>query len=301
MAQKLLYCLGLLWLALLPAEALALRVFACEPEWAALAREVGGDRVDVYSAVTGLQDVHVVQARPSLIARYRRADLVICTGADLESGWLPLLLRQGANPRAQPGKPGFLEAARHVRMLEKPASLDRARGELHAMGNPHIQTAPGNIAAVAPVLAERLALIDPEGRAHYEAAANDFLRRWEAAIGDWEARAAPVRGMAIITHHRSWVYLVDWLQMREVASLEPKPGIEPSASHLAALLEEVRGEDVRLIVRSAYQGARTSEWLSERTGIPPVVLPHTVGSVEGADDLFSMFDVMIDRLVEAAR
>jgi zinc/manganese transport system substrate-binding protein len=299
--MKIRYFFGVLWLTLLPTEVLALRVFACEPEWAALAREIGGDRVEVYSAVTGLQDVHFVQARPSLIAQYRRADLVVCTGAELEAGWLPLLFRQGANPKAQPGNPGFIEAARHVRMLEKPASLDRARGDIHAMGNPHIQTAPDNIAAVAPILAERLALIDPDGAAQYEAGVADFLRRWEAATREWEARATPVRGMAIITHHRSWVYLVDWLQMKEVASLEPKPGIEPGASHLAALLEEVRDEDVRLIVRSAYQGARASEWLSERTDIPAAVLPHTVGSVEGVDDLFSMFDVIVERLVEAAR
>lgn len=295
------YFFAALWLALLPVDAFAVRVFACEPEWAALAREIGGDRVDVYSAVTGLQDVHVVQARPSLIAKYRRADLVVCTGAEMESGWLPLLLRQGANPEAQPGKPGFLEAARHVRMLEKPVSLDRALGDLHAMGNPHIQTAPGNIAAVAPILAERLSLVDPPGAAQYEAGAADFLRRWQSATKEWEARAAPVAGMPIITHHRSWVYLVDWLQMVEVASLEPKPGIEPSASHLAALLEQVRDEDVRLIVRSAYQSARASEWLSERTGITATVLPHTVGSVEGTDDLFSMFDTIIERLLEATR
>lgn len=299
--MKRLICLGILWLACLPADALALRVFACEPEWAALAAEIGGDRVDVYSAVTGLQDVHVVQARPSLIAKYRRADLVICTGADLESGWLPLLFRQGANPGAQPGKPGFLEASRHVEMREKPRSLDRAHGELHAMGNPHIQTAPANIAAVAPVLAERLAQLDPKGAQDYEARSADFLLRWEAATRRWESAAAPARGMAIVTHHRSWAYLVNWLGLLEVGSLEPKPGIEPSASHLASLLDLMDEKDVRLIVRAAYQSPRASEWLSDRTGIPAVVLPHTVGSVEGVDDLFTMFDVLVARLAQAAQ
>jgi zinc/manganese transport system substrate-binding protein len=294
-------CLGILWLALSPVEAAALRVFACEPEWAALAREIGGERVDAYSAVTGLQDVHMVQARPSLIAKYRRADLVICTGADLESGWLPLLLRQGGNPKAQPGKPRFIEAARHVRMLEKPVSLDRAHGELHAMGNPHIQTDPRNIAVVAAVLAERLALVDPDGAADYERRAAGFLERWKDAVARWEQQASAVQGMAIVTHHRSWVYLADWLRLAEVGSLEPKPGIEPSASHLASLLELIEQRDVRLIVRSAYQSPRASEWLSDRTGIPAVVLPHTVGSVQGADDLFEMFEVLIGLLVEASK
>jgi zinc/manganese transport system substrate-binding protein len=299
--MRILTCLGILWLAGHPVDADALRVFACEPEWAALATELGGERIDAYSAVTGLQDVHMVQARPSLIAKYRRADLVICTGADLESGWLPLLLRQGGNPRAQPGKPGFIEAARHVQMLEKPVSLDRAQGDLHAMGNPHIQTDPRNIAAVATVLAERLALVDPDGAAEYRARASAFLARWDAATQSWQEKATAVSGMTIVTHHRSWVYLANWLRLSDVGSLEPKPGIEPSASHLASLLDVIKQREVSLIVRSAYQSPRASEWLSERTGIPAVVLPHTVGSVQGADDLFAMFDILVELLLEASQ
>jgi zinc/manganese transport system substrate-binding protein len=290
----------LLVLTWLPLPASALQIFACEPEWASLAAELGGERVTTYSAVTGRQDAHVMQAKPSLIARFRKADLVICTGASLESGWLPVLFRQGGNPAVQPGKPGFLEAASYVPLLDKPVSLDRAQGELHPMGNPHIQLDPRNIGRVATALTERLVELDPSGADEYTARGQDFQTRWVAATRAWDTRGAPLRGMAVITQHRGWTYLEDWLGLDEVATLEPKPGIEPSTSHLASLLSTAKSTDVRVIVRSSYQSPRASEWLSSRTGIPAEVLPNTVGSVDGVDNLFDMFDVILNRL-EAVR
>jgi len=277
-----------------------LRVFACEPEWAALASELGGERVDVYSATTGMQDVHYIQARPSLIARYRRADLVICTGADLEAGWLPLLARQAGNPRVAQGQPGLLAAAEFVPMLEVPVSVDRAGGDIHPYGNPHIQLDPRNIGRVAAALGPRLMEIDPEGREYYRARFEDFQTRWAAAVADWERRGESLSGMGIVVHHRSWVYLQQWLGLEELGSLEPKPGIDPSASYLAELLGSLEGRDLSLIIRSAYQSKRASDWLASRTGAPAVVMPQTVGAVPGTDDLFSWFDTILGRL-EAAR
>jgi zinc/manganese transport system substrate-binding protein len=154
--------------------AAAVSVFACEPEWAALAREVGGDRVEAISATTARQDPHRIQARPSLIARLRKADLLICTGAGLEAGWLPLLLRRANNPHVQPGQPGYLEATTVVGLLDRPQRLDRAEGDIHAQGNPHIQTSPHNLAAVATALAERLTAVDPEYAQHYQTRLEDF-------------------------------------------------------------------------------------------------------------------------------
>ena len=278
-----------------PAHA-ELKIFACEPEWAALAEQLGGDRVDVYSATTGLQDVHYIQARPSLISRYRQADLVICTGADLEAGWLPLLARQAGNPRVLPGKPGLLLAAEFVPMLEVPASVDRSEGDIHPYGNPHIQLDPGNIARVAAVLSQRLVEIDPEGGADYQARMQDFSGRWDRAVAGWEARAQALSGMEIVVHHRSWVYLVNWLGLQELGSLEPKPGIEPSASYLATLLAGLQGKDLSLIIRSAYQSPRASDWLAARTGAPAIVVPQTVGAMPGTDDLFSWYDTILRQL-----
>ena len=278
-----------------------LRVVACEPEWAALASAIGGDDITADSATTGLQDVHHIQARPSLIARVRRADLLVCTGAGLEAGWLPVLLRQAGNAKVQPGQPGFLEAAEYVEMLEVPVSVDRSQGDVHPYGNPHIQTDPRNIPPVAAALLERLVLLDPDGAEGYRARHAGFSDQWGTALEDWSARGAELEGMAIVTHHKSWIYLVNWLGLDEVATLEPKPGIEPSAGHLARLLTSIEGRDVRLIIRTSYQSARASDWLSARIDAPAVVLPHTVGSVDGTDDLFSLYEIMLTTLERGSR
>jgi zinc/manganese transport system substrate-binding protein len=289
----------LLW-ATSPAYA-AVRVFSCEPEWAALAEEIGGDRVDVHSATSAHQDVHYIQARPSLIAKLRRADLLICSGADLEVGWLPVLLRKASNARVQPGQVGHIDVSKIVPMLDVPSRVDRAEGDIHPYGNPHTQTDPHNIALVAAELSRRLQRIDPKEAAFYEQRGSEFAERWEKAIAKWEERGAPLRGMKIITHHLAWVYLTHWLGLDVVGHLEDKPGIPPTAGHLAELLASLKEQRVELIVRATYQPERPSEWLSERSGIPAVVLPHAVGATEDAKDLYSMFDDILDRLLGARK
>src|SRR5258708_12093773 len=175
--------------AALPAA--ALNVFACEPEWSALAQELGGDKVSVYSATTALQDAHRIEARPSLIARIRSTDLLICSGSELEVGWIPILLTQSGNPRVQLGNPGYFEASQYVVKLEIPKVIDRALGDLHPGGNPHIHTDPRNIARVAQALEERLAQIDPANAESYRSRAKSFLGRWQAATPPLERQAAP--------------------------------------------------------------------------------------------------------------
>jgi zinc/manganese transport system substrate-binding protein len=289
---------GLILLATLPAAA-EVKVFACEPEWAALTQELGGDSVAVFTATTARQDPHHIEARPSLIARLRQADLLVCTGAELETGWLPVLLRQAGTARVQPGRPGYFEAASHVRMLEIPARLDRAEGDVHAAGNPHIQTDPRNIGVVAAALTQRLSEIDPAGASHYQARQRDFAQRWNAAIKRWERQAAPLRGVHIVVQHKGFPYLENWLGLRQIAALEPKPGLEPTSGHLAELLEKLRREPAQMILRAAYHDGRASEWLAERAGIPVVVLPFTVGGTDQAKDLFSLFDDTVQRLLGA--
>jgi zinc/manganese transport system substrate-binding protein len=279
----------------------ALNVFACEPEWGALASELGGDAVKVYSATTAFQDPHRIEARPSLIAQMRRADLAVCTGAELEIGWLPLLLRQSGNAAVQPGQPGYFEAARQVVLLEKPTMLDRAQGDVHAAGNPHIQTDPRNIARVAQALGARLAEVDPEHAATYRARLQDFNTRWNAAMARWQAQAAPLKGMRIVVQHQGFPYLENWLGLQQVAVLEPKPGVEPSVGNLADVVARLKTTPARAVLRAAYQSPRPSEWLAEHAGIPAVVLPFTVGGSERARDLFGLFDDSLEQLLKAAR
>ena len=281
-----------------PAQA-ALEVLACEPEWGALVQELAGDAANVYVATTARQDVHRIQARPSLVAAARRAELVVCTGAELEVGWLPILQRQSGNRAIQPGQPGHFEAARFVTLLRVPARLDRAEGDIHAAGNPHIQTNPHNIARVAAALADRLAEIDAPNAARYRARHGDFAARWLAAIARWEAAAAPLSGLPIVVQHDGFPYLEAWLGLRQVATLEPKPGVEPSSGHLAALLSRLERDPARAVLRAAYNDARSAEWLAERAAIPVLVLPYTVGGSPAAKDLFGLFDDTVAQLLKA--
>lgn len=300
--KKLLFVLALsCGLASAPAHA-ALKIFACEPEWATLTQELGGDRVSVFSATTALQDPHYIEARPSLIARVRNADLVVCTGAELEAGWLPLLLRSAGNPRVQPDASGFFLAAEHVTLLDVPAKLDRALGDIHAAGNPHLHTDPRNIARVAETLARRLAELEPGQAAYYQARYRDFHKRWTQAIARWEREATSLKGVAVISQHQGgWTYLIRWLGLNEVAVLEPKPGVPASAAHLAQVLTRLKSQPAKMVLRAAYQDGKPSEWLAQQTGIRAVVLPYTVGGSERATDLFGLFDDTITRLLEASR
>ena len=279
----------------------AIEIFATVPEWASLAKEIGGDKANVFAATHGLQDPHHVEARPSLIARARRADLVVATGAELEIGWLPVVLRESGNARVQAGSPGYFEAAGFVRMLDVPARLDRADGDVHAEGNPHIQTDPRNILKVGTALAERMAGLDAANAATYRANYAAFADKWRAATTRWEKEAAPLKGMPVVVQHKSWTYLSDWLGLKEVAALEPKPGVEPSAAYLAKLVEQTAAAKPRFIMRAAYNNPRPGEWYSAQAKVPIVVLPFTVGGNEAAKDLFGLFDDSIRRLVEAAK
>ncbi|HMZ00855.1 MAG TPA: zinc ABC transporter substrate-binding protein [Burkholderiaceae bacterium] len=291
------------WAALAPlagAQA-ALRVVACEPEWAALTEELAGPLAQVYTATTAQQDPHQVQARPSLLAAVRRADLLVCTGAELEIGWLPLLQRQAANPAIQAGQPGHFEAAAQVSLLEAPTRLDRADGDVHAAGNPHIQTDPRRIAQVAMALSKRLAELDAAHAADYARRHADFAQRWQAALTRWERSAAPLKGLPIVVQHKGFPYLEQWLGLKEVAALEPKPGVEPSSAHLQAVLTTLQRQPARAILRAAYNDGRGAEWLAERTKLPVVVLPYTVGGSDAAKDLFGLFDDTLARLLKAVQ
>ena len=254
--------------------------------------------MQVFTATTVLQDPHRIDARPSLIARARSADLLLATGAELETGWLPVVQRESGNARIQAGQPGHFEAAAFVRMLDVPGKLDRAEGDVHADGNPHIQTDPRNFLAVGEALAARLALVDPANAAAYRAGFSAFAERWRALIKQWEVQAAPLKGVAVVSQHKAWAYLYDWLGLREVATLEPKPGVEPSVAHLARVRDQAATNKPRMVIRAAYNPPRAAEWFAQEAKVPAVVLPFTVGAPE-ADDLAALFETTVRRLLKA--
>lgn len=275
------------------------RVFACEPEWASLAEEIGGEDVAVYSATHGRQDAHHIRARPSLIAQARRADILFCSGAELEVGWLPVLMQRGARRGVQPGQPGHIMAAEHVELLEKPEKLDRSLGDIHPSGNPHVHLDPRNIARLAGVLADRLARVDPDNAAAHRARLASFRERWAAAMEGWRARAEGLRGMKVVVHHKAWPYLIRWAGLERVAVLERVSGAPPTALHLQRLLQGTGAGEAAAILRAPFEPTDAAEWFSGRTGVPVVELPFTVGGHDEARDLFSLFDATLALLEKA--
>ncbi|MBV9062969.1 MAG: zinc ABC transporter substrate-binding protein, partial [Alphaproteobacteria bacterium] len=292
------FLLGAAFLCGLASPAYAnLNVFACEPEWGALSSEIGGDKISVYTATTGAQDPHQIQARPSLIAKARTADITVCEGAELEIGWLPMIIQQANNSKIQPGQPGSFEGTRYVRLLEQPTSLDRALGDIHAAGNPHIQTDPRMMLTVSKALAQRFAQLDPPNAATYNAREADFAKRFTAAIAKWTAEAAPLKGQPIAVQHHAWIYMENWLGLHEVVPLEPRPGVPPSSGYLAEVLQKLQQQPAKFVIRAAYEDDRPSTFIGEKASIPAIVLPFTVGGTEGAKDIFSLYEDTIHRLL----
>lgn len=288
------------WLVLilltLPGVSLAsLNVFACEPEWAALAKALGGDKLTLYAATTSMQDPHHIQARPSLIAKARRADLLICSGAELEAGWLPLLLRKSANAKIQQGQPGSFLAADFVKKMGVPEKIDRSLGDVHAEGNPHIHTNPDHVLTVAKALARRLAELDNDNADFYLSRLTNFETHWASSILGWKEKTASIRAANIVTHHTYWTYLNQWLGMNVIATLEPVPGVSPSSSHLAKLKKQLAQRDIKMILRVNYASERPAHWLADQINVPVVALPATV-DYQAGQTLSQWFDIVITRL-----
>ncbi len=271
-------------------------VFACEPEWAALAEELGGEKLTIYSATTSMQDPHHIQARPSLIAKARRADLLVCSGAELETGWLPLLLRKSGNANIQQGQPGNFVAADYVEKQDVPEKLDRSMGDVHAEGNPHIHTSPENILLVADALYIRLSEIDVDNKNYYSTRYRAFEKQWKSLMTRWKKQTDLLQGMNIVTHHNYWTYLNRWIGFHVLATLEPIPGVSPSSSHLARLKKQLSQQVIKMIIHVSYVSDRPSRWLAEQTGAPVIALPATVDYQNG-QTLSLWFDEVIQQLL----
>ncbi len=285
------FCFSLL---LFTPDAIAkINVFACEPEWKALVDDLGGEYVKTYSATTAYQDPHHIEARPSLIAKTRRADLLVCTGAELEVGWLPLLLRQSGNAVIQEDQPGYFLAASQVERIEIPVEVDRSQGDVHASGNPHVHWDPYRMLVIAEALSQRLQAIDPEHVLEYKQQLSQFTSDWKNAIRQWEEQTKGLQGKKAIVYHKNWSYLLNWLGVETVGDIEPKPGVPPTAGHLSKLLEAVRAQPPDFILIANYQDDKGAQWLHQKTGIPIIHLPYTVGGSEQADGLVSLYNEVL--------
>lgn len=286
----------LLGLAGLPACA-ALNVFACEPEWAALVRILAPD-AKLFIATHAGQDPHHIEARPALISQLRQADLAICTGASLEAGWLPLLQQKAANPRVQAGQPGLFFAAEQVELLDAHQHVDRSMGDVHAEGNPHLHLDPRRMLRVAQALSTRLGQLDPAQAGVYQQRFGSWAEAWRRQVLRWEERASALEDRALIAQHSSFAYLWHWLNLRQVADLEPKPGLPPSVVHLRKVLQSAQQAQPFVIVQTSYQDPQPARWLAGQIKLPVLSLPATVDSQRL--DLNAWYEGLLTALLNAA-
>lgn len=289
-------------LVLAAGGAQALTVFTCEPEWAALVRELA-PHAQVRSATHARQDPHHIEARPSLIAALRQADLAVCTGGSLEAAWLPTLQQRSGNARVQKGAPGMLFAAEHVKLIDARPPGTPFEGDVHSEGNPHLQLDPRRVREVAEVLATRLQAADPQRQAEIRQRWTAWDADWRARIAQWERKAAPLRGLRVAAQHTTFAYLWRWLGIQQVADLEPRPGMPPTPGHLQGVLEQTRANPPRAIVVSSYQDPRSAQWLAQQVGSGAALLqlPATVTEEGATATLAGWYEHLLDRLLSAPR
>jgi zinc/manganese transport system substrate-binding protein len=280
----------------------ALTVFACEPEWAALVQQLA-PHSEVRSATHSRQDPHHIEARPSLIALLRKADLAVCTGAGLEDGWLPMLQQRSSNPRVQNGMPGMFQAADQVTLIDPRPPGTPFSGDVHPAGNPHIHLDPHRLLRVADALAKRLEQVDPANAQDIRARFVAFDADWRVKLAQWERRASSLRGMRVAAQHTTFAYLWRWLGIEVVADLEPKPGVPPSPGHLQSVLESTRTSLPRAVVVPLYLDARGAQWLAQQSGsrMTMLQLPATVTDEAPTNSLAGLFDHLVDRLLGLGR
>lgn len=285
---------GILATLLLPGIAVAqapLRVVTTTTDLASIATRIGGDRVEVVSFALGIQDPHYVEPKPSLVLQLRRADLFAQIGLQLEVGWAPLLLNQARRPRLQPGGNGHLDLSAYVDVLDVPTTrVTRAEGDVHPFGNPHYWLNPHNGLRIAEAFAVRLGELDPSGVETYDQNLALFEEELRSAIGRWETLLSPVRGAPVVAYHNSWRYFAEFGGVEILDYIEPKPGIPPAPQHLAEVVTRMTSSGVGVIVMEPFYDSRIPRAVAERSGAQLLVLPSSVGGVEGIDDYIALLD-----------
>ena len=292
-----------LFAVVLPAAAQnKLNVVATTEDLAAIAREVGGDRVNVEAIARGFQDPHFVEAKPSFILKLQKADLLILVGRDLEIGWLPPLIQQSRNSKVQVGADGYLDASSQARILEVPTGqITRAEGDVHPLGNPHFWLDPDNGKVVGREIFEKFSRFRPNDRAYFEQRLNDFTNRLNDAEKRWTAMMAPYKGIKVVTYHRSYSNFADKFGLNIVGYVEPKPGIPPTPQHTLELINDMKKNNVKIVLVEPYFDLKTPNAIGREAGAQVLVMPPSVGGTKDITDYFKLFDYDLNLLVDAIK
>lgn len=283
-----------------PAPAATLNVVATTEDLASLAREIGGDKVSVDAIAKGYQDPHFVEAKPSFILKFAKADLLIVVGRELEIGWLPPLINNSRNSKIQVGAAGYLDASLNVNILEIPTGqITRAMGDVHPQGNPHYWLDPANGRLMAQAIRDRFTQMDAANQAYYAQRYDDFDKRLAAAEARWDATMAPFKGAKIVTYHRSWPNFADRFHLNVIGYVEPKPGVPPSPAHTIDLIEAMKQQNVKVIVIEPYFDPKTPRQIATQVGGEVLELAPSVNGVKGTDDYIKLFDYNVQTLAAA--
>jgi ABC-type Zn uptake system ZnuABC Zn-binding protein ZnuA len=279
-----------------------LNVVTTTEDLASIAREVGGDRIAVESISRGYQDPHFVEAKPSFILRLQRADLLIVVGRELEVGWLPPLINQSRNAKVQPGGAGYLDASTQAHILDLPTGqVTRAMGDVHPLGNPHYWLDPENGKAIAKEIAAKLGELRPNDRAVFDQRLNDFTSRLDAAEKRWLAQLAPYKGAKVVTYHRSYPNFADRFGLDVIGYVEPRPGIPPTPQHTLDLINEMKRQNVKVVLVEPYFDLKTPNSIGRETGAQVLVMPPSVGGTKEITDYFKLFDYDVNLLATALK
>lgn len=277
-----------------------LNVVATTQDLAAIAAEVGGDHIVVDSIAKGYQDPHFVEAKPSFILKMQKADVLILVGRELEIGWLPPLLTQSRNAKIQPGADGYLDASLQAQILEVPGGgVTRAEGDVHPLGNPHYWMDPENGKIIAKEIFDRLVKLRPNERAFMEPRLNDFVNRVNAAEKRWASMMAPYKGTKVVTYHRSFPNFSERFGLSIVGYVEPKPGIPPTPQHTLDLINQMKKDNVKIIMVEPYFDVKTPNAIGRETGAEVLIMPPSVGGTKDVPDYIALFDNDINMLVAA--
>ena len=299
--KKLVLLLGAVLTAVMTPAQARINVVCTLPDFASLARAVGEDKVDVTSMAKPTEDPHFVDARPSFVVQLRTADVLIDGGAELELGWLPPLLQNARNPKIEVGKPGRVQASQGIRLMNVPTNVTRAAGDVHALGNPHFMTDPIIAKAVAQHIAQSFAAVDPPNAAFYDANYKKFEATINAKLQEWGAALLPFKGQHVVAYHDSWVYFAHRFGLNIDVFLEPKPGIPPSPSHLAEVIEQIKAQKIKAIIVEPFHDRKIAEKVAGATGAKVVDFAQYPGALPNTDTYVKLIDALVSRLATALK
>ncbi len=263
-----------------------------------LVKKIGGDEVKVIALAKGYKDPHFVTPRPSFIAKMRQADLLIMNGGQLEIGWLPPIIRKANNPKVNTGSPGLLDLFGFIEACDVPAEVSRAQGDVHPDGNPHFHLNPENILRVSEAIKDKLVEVDSANTENYKKKFEEFAAKWKQKMGEWRKAMKPFEGKNVVQYHKNFCYFLNWAGMNKIGTLEPVPGIPPTTKHIILMIDMIKNKGCEFIIHDVYHMKKPSRFVSNKTGVKMVILPHDIGAVNEATDIISLFDEIVGRLTK---